>query len=223
MLSPQLLGYDVRLDHSVYVSQLWSRDFRDSLLLKTNVEWPLSVSWYVWPSYFLPRSRLELQASGEEVAPSFVLERAIVVDLEETRYLALNLWGSLSAMLESYRRQKRDAARGVVIAVWLEHFLPVGHPQLEGVLDPAVVPNIVRDDWLFLGYDVTDEFMDSALAGLALPPEDRLHLRASVSPKLNQYGLFSSREDALEFEATAERLALNPRSFCVCGLYRLPL
>jgi hypothetical protein len=221
-LSPQLLGYDVRLDDVVYRSQLWSLEYRESLLLKPEVEWPLSVDSYVWPSYFIPEGRLEVAKWGEEIARPFVLERAIVVDLEEPRYLALGLWASLGAMLECYRRNKRDAGPGVVIAVWLEHVRSVPHQQLDGVLYPPVTPSVVADDWLFLGYDVTDQFMHSALAGLALDPEKREPLRDRVSPHLNQHGLFPNRQDALDFEATADQLSPDWKPMCVCGLYRIP-
>ncbi len=81
---------------------------------------------------------------------------------------------------------------------------------------------MVADDWLFLGYDVTDQFMHSALAGLALAPEKRRPLRDRVNPQLNQYGLFSDRQDALDFEATADQLSPDWKPFCVCGLYRIP-
>jgi hypothetical protein len=221
-LSPQLLGYDVRLDDTVYRSQLWSLEYRESLLLKPDVEWPLSVDSYVWPSYFIPQDRLQVAEWGEEIAPPFVLERAIVVDLEEPRYLALSLWASLRAMLRCYTAQKRDAAPGIVIAVWLEHVRSVPHQQLDGVLYPPVTPSVVADDWVLLGYDVTDQFMHSALAGLALAPEKRQALRGRVSPQLNEYGLFSSRQDALDFEATADQLSPDWKPFCVCGLYRIP-
>jgi hypothetical protein len=218
MLSPQLLGYDVRLDKSVYRTQLWSLEYRESLLLDSGVEWPLSVDSYVWPSYFIPQGRLQVTEWGEEIAPPFVLDRAIVVDLEETRYLALRLWANLSAMLECYTRQKRDATPGIVVAVELL----VGDLESDVALDPPVRPSVVADDWSFLGYDVLEQLMHSALAGLALAPEKRRPLRGRVSPQLNRHGLFSNRHDALDFEATADQLSPDWKSFCVCGLYRIP-
>jgi hypothetical protein len=150
-----------------------------------------------------------------------VAERVIIVDPDEVRYDALRLWASLEGMLECYRLRKRDAAPGVVIAVWLEHVRSIPHQQLDIVLDPPVSPDIVGDDWEFLGCDVANEFMRSALAGLAFDPD--LLLRDRVRPQLNQYGLFSNRQDALDFEAEADRGSPEWRPFGVCRLYRIPV
>jgi hypothetical protein len=89
-------------------------------------------------------------------------------------------------MLECYAREKHDAAPGVVIAVRLEHMRSVPHEQLGAVLYPEVTPGVVSKAWSFLGYDVANEQMRSALASVALPSEHRQALRGSVSPKLNE-------------------------------------
>src|SRR5262249_54212288 len=124
-------------------------------------------------------------------------------------------------MLEYYTQRKHDAAPGVVIAVWLEHVRSVPHQQLGTVLYPAASPSVVANDWTFLGYDVANEFMRSALSGLTF--DWGLALRDQASSQLNEYGLFSHRQDALDFEAEADRGSPDHRPFCVCGLYRVPV
>ena len=214
-LSSQLLGFDVRLDHRIYSSQHWTRERRSAFLLNEGIDWPLSVDWKVWPSYFLDSAALS--DWGEAIQP-YIRERVIVADLEELRYRGLRLWASLDSMLEFYAQQRRDAAPGVVIAVWLEHAQSVRHDHFEVVLYPDVTPNEVSMGWSFLGFDVADQYLTSALAGL------RVHqpLRASVGPTLNEHGLFVSRHGALEFEEVADRLFPAYRPFCVYGLYRIP-
>jgi hypothetical protein len=214
---PQLLGFDVRLDQSLYVTELWTAEERAAFLFREEIDWPLSVDWHVWPSYFLHSSVFRAKV---DIRPC-VAERAIVVDRDDGRYLGLHLWANLETMVACYREQKHDTAPGVVIAVRLEHARSVPHQQLGAVLYPPVSPNAVADGWSFLGYDVADEFMTSALVSGALLPEHRPGLRNSVRPRLNDYGLFSNRRDALEFEAAAHQLSPEFRPFCVYGLYRI--
>ena len=100
-------------------------------------------------------------------------------------------------MLESYAHHKRDSLPGVAVAVWLEHAKTVRHDHFEVVLFPEVTPSALGRGWKFLGFDVADQHLTSSLAGLRT---DRDALRESVGPKLNEHGLFRSREDAVEFE-----------------------
>jgi hypothetical protein len=61
---------------------------RANLLIKEDVEWPVSADRDVWPSYFLSPSPIPpftaLKWFGQIALPS-VAERVIIVDPEEVR------------------------------------------------------------------------------------------------------------------------------------------
>jgi hypothetical protein len=218
-LEPQLLGYDVRLDRSVY-AKAWTSERRE-YLANTDTERPLSVDWQVWPSYFVERNRLPPERGGKHLEP-YLIERAIEVDLPEDkiRFHGLRLWASLGDMLECYAERKYDAATGVVIAVWLEHATSAPHAHFEVVLDPDVSPHALGKNWALLGYDVADQWLSTALTNRWA---DREALRVSIGAKLNPHGLFGARQDALEFRQTSDELFQDGRPFSVYGLYRIPL
>jgi hypothetical protein len=91
-IAPQLLGYDVRLDQSVYTRQHWTPESRATFLMQQDVRWPLSVDLYVWPSYFLRALPPALRGLGPRDIPPYVAERAIEVNRDEGRWLGLHLW-----------------------------------------------------------------------------------------------------------------------------------
>jgi hypothetical protein len=216
---PQLLGYDVRLDRTVYAAQHWTPERREAFFLNQTIEWPLLVDWGAWPSYFLDRSRLHPEEWGGQVQ-AYVTQRAITTDNDELRYLGLRLWASLGTMLESYAKRKHDSAPGCVIAVWLEHAKPRRHQHFEVVLHPDVSPSTPAHGWPFLGYDVADQYLTSALTNLRAARE---RLRRSVGPRLNEHGLLSTRQDALDLEGQSDELFPAYQPFCVYGLYRIRL
>lgn len=214
-LPPQLLGFDVRLDGSLYSGEFWTRERRAAFLLNEGIDWPLSVDWHAWPSYFIDSASL---SDWGEIIPLYRKERVIVADLEELRYRGMRLWASLDSMLRFYGGNRRDSTPGVVIAVWLEHAQAVRYDHFEVVLYPDVTPNAVAPQWSFLGFDVADQYLTSALASLHVYPP----LRESFGSLLNEHGLFGSRERALEFEQAADQAFPAFRPFSVYGLYRIP-
>ena len=67
---------------------------------------------------------------------------------------------------------------------------------------PPVNPDQRGADWVFLGYDVADEYMLSVLSNCGFPPglENVAELRAEWGPRLNEFHLFRSLDDAILFK-----------------------
>ncbi|HKW02078.1 MAG TPA: hypothetical protein VJN96_19810 [Vicinamibacterales bacterium] len=215
----RIVRFDVRLNNGDYLNASWDKARRDSFLLKPDVEWPLSVDPLVWPSVFYSaifREAVDTSYSSIEVPPS----------TDGGKY-----WLNLDRMTAHYDRHKKTDTSGVMVAI--ELFFPeallvgdvVHYEQLDGIqcgiwLD-RTIPAELPSGCALLGYDVADAGWISGLTNCGYVTGEKEPLARAWATRLNQFGLLSSLEDALEFKRMTDERVKEHSPFWVYGIWQV--
>jgi hypothetical protein len=198
--SEQIVGYDGR-DYRDDYESLWPTQRREQFLYRLDVKKVLSVDVKVWPSIFA-----EL---GQSARP----DQAAMQDL----------WAALRSLQQALSRAvpKLVAFPFRTVAVT---FVNDGtknlHPTLEQVA-ALVDPNAISPDWQFVGYDVADAWLLSALTncGFLSGYDDVEKLRKDWAPHLNEFHLFGDLKAASAFrQMSDQRLASDHAPTFVYGI-----
>ena len=195
----QLLGFDIREMWS-QMDATWSESRKDTYLLRTDVTKVLSVDSIVWP-------KVVLGVDKNVRAP--------------TQWRDVGLWENLQQLRE-YLQQNRDAVQRpyqVIGITLLQDALPVQEQEIWTWLAPTV-PASLNKEWTFLGYDIADEGFISGLTNCGYGASE-LHLRDGWRPYLNDWHLFTEREQAIKFKRMTDQRVAEHAPFCVYGLYSL--
>lgn len=200
MAAGQILGFDAR-EMWLNPGEVWADARRDDYLLRLDVVKPLSVDYEVWPSVFGANSCL-----GRPDWTGGIQD----------------LWENLER-LEAYLDNEWEHPKAcwlVAVTLVKEGSEGSGQEQWTDRID-VTEPAICDNSWTFLGYDVGDAYLLSALANLGLSPgmEDVNSLRAEWSPRLNEFHLFSEVEDARKFVRLSNERAKEHAPFFVFGLW----
>lgn len=204
----QTLGFDVRLPHHAYVSALWTDDRRHTFLLNPGVAWPLSVDATVWPSLF----------RYDDLVPSKSLSR-IQIEPVDIYQESLELWDSPSSMLRAVK-ESSGVLPSAVIPVAVEILSRRAFEEFEfwrAVLPDTLGP--ISDPWICLGYDVADASRLSGLTNCSYTSEARRRLEAEWGKTLNEFGLFSNPEAALDFARLTDHRVPEHSPFFAYGIY----
>lgn len=207
MFCKELLGFDIRLPSDVYVQNRWVPELREDFLLKPEIRWPLSVDNSVWPSVF---NELEETAFPPNSArPS------------------LWFWFNLETMRSFFlSRRKALGQHGIPIAAVLIMEASLrSNDYWEGVLYPYEIlsPGEVPVEWLFLGYDIADQYKLSGLTNCRYDDTESATLKAAWADRLNEFGLFQTLDDAIAFKGITDRRVQEHRPFYVYQLFRAPV
>lgn len=87
---------------------------------------------------------------------------------------------------------------------------------------PETVPSARKLEWPFLGYDVSDEALISGLSNCGFEPGEKERLDPKWGKLLNEYHLFTSLPEAIEFASVTDERVPEHSPFLVYGLYRIP-
>lgn len=201
------MGYDAR-DYSNDFGEHWPEERRRDFLYRTDVRRVLSVDTAVWPSIFTDL-REPLPEHLGSLAPG-------------------ELWAGERALR---RAVQRKAQRGPVPAfrtirvtlAW--DGAETRHPA-SGALANVVEAPSQGGDWQFVGFDVADAYLLSALTNCGfLPGKDNAEaMRREWAPHLNPYHLFSELSAASAFRRFSDvRLAGDHAPTFVYGIHVLKL
>jgi hypothetical protein len=214
-----LLGYDIRLCLEDYDGGKWDEVARNAFLLQHDVKWPLSVDRSIWPSAF-------------KTSPFDFHDYKNAIRIEEDffHYQVFHLWDDLCRMKSRFLRCEDNVARqGIVIAAVLVTRGPLQsdtnwEAHWSALSSASSSMGSVPEEWMFLGYDVAEDAMVfSGLCGYQhQPTEDWKQLRKKWGPRLNDHGLFSNVDDAMEFTPIAAEFDPNEAPFYVYAIYRDP-
>jgi hypothetical protein len=212
-----LVEFDVRLAKAQYPVRR-AKPSDDRCLLPPEVEWPLSIDSWVWPSAFCPHG-LEERRDAYATIP---------IDMSHYGPALRNL-EMLQARYEANRALAPDA---VFIAIELLSERAADGPfilyeEADGIqcgmeLEPTV-PERLPEGSAFLGFDVATAGRLSALSGFCYDEVERPELRPVWAPRLNAYGLLSELEDAVEFRGMSDLRTPEEAPFWVYALWRLPI
>ena len=202
------LGFDARLDASAYVELAWGTKRREVFLLRPEIAWPKSVDQSVWPAVLRLPGDVDLGAHG-------------VVDVEpvDVRQNALDVWRDLGSLERALGRHGAESSwRIVMITALTEQAIPLDHAWMFAVEEPAQTVD-ADDEWEFLGYDIADASMTSALMNCGFQPDERSDLRRGWADKLNTHGLFPSLDDARAFRSLSDTRITEHAPFFVFALH----
>jgi len=201
------MGYDAR-DYSNNFSEHWPDERRNGFLYRIDVLKVLSVDTVVWPSIFtdlrepLP-AHLESLALGDLWAREQALGKAVRLKAER---------GPLPAFRTIRVTLAWDGAG-------------TRHPASSALANLVEAPS-QGDDWQFLGFDVADAYLLSALTNCGfLPGKDNVEaMRREWAPHLNEFHLFSKLSIASAFRRFSDvRLAGDHAPTFVYGIHVLKL
>lgn len=191
-----IIGYDVR-DVPADSASRWDNKRKVDFLYRLDVKSPLSTDISVWPSLLQEFS--DFQFVGHQ-----------------------GLWSDLSAVVSHLNENGSHSANGWIVALTLliESCNPNQLQEWKTLL-PIVMPSIHDEAWSFLGYDVSDMWLLSALSNCGFLPnlEDAESLRDEWGPKLNDYHLFEEPHKALMFKDAANSRIREHAEFLVFGLW----
>lgn len=201
----QILGFDCRETDEERLRSPLPRDVRDVLLLRPEIESPLSVDPHIWPTYFLYHP---------EVWDLLGRQGARLVDVDPD--CSGGLWLSLARMK---RRLSEHAMPGVLLAV--ELFAHTVAEFRSSLIYSRPDPPTLPAGSLLLGYDVADAGFWSGLSNCGYSKEEASALRPEWAKRMNDQGLLASLDDALAFRQISDGRVPEHAPFWVYGLHQV--
>jgi len=198
----RIVGFDAR-EHWLTFDQGWSDERKQGFLYRLEVLKPLSADTRVWPTIFdseqrpAPAGRIGFQKTWADIS-----------DLGE-------------AVTRAFRERPMRAWRMIAITLMLGRYCRHDEVPWASRVPPAS-PDRRGENWVFLGYDVGDQWLLSALSNCGFRPglDDVPRLRAEWGPRLNEYHLFSDLHDAILFNQFSDQRLQTDHAPCfVFGLW----
>ena len=211
------MEFDVRTAKAQYVARHWLRHSRAEYLLRPDIEWPLSVDTFVWPSVFFSQIFRN---------PAFESYSTIEVDPDVHQQFRLDL----DRMRDFYHSHRALAPDGVFVGIELLSERTAEGPAIPyelpegiqcGIWLEQTVPARLPDGSTLLGYDVADAARLSGLSNCGYTEEEIRDLSPVWAKRLNSFGLFSSLDDAVAFRELSDRRVVEHAPFWVYGLWRI--
>jgi hypothetical protein len=200
-IEERIIGYDAREFWLKLDS--WSEQDRNRYLYKLDIVKPLSVDAIIWPSVF--------SAERGQKPPDHVGFQGFWADFDRLR----------SAVTEYHDKEPSRDYRMIAAALMLDQETSK-HPIPWDERIPRPKPDRRGPDWVFLGYDVADQFTLSGLMDCGFLPQvdDVPALRRRWGPLLNKFHLFDSYAAAADFRRFSdERMKDDHAPFFVFGLW----
>ncbi|HEY3332319.1 MAG TPA: hypothetical protein VGK19_19980 [Capsulimonadaceae bacterium] len=202
----QLLGFSARETEVTWRKQ-WDDYHEQTFLLRNDagIIKPLSTDTTVWNSVF------DVNGSAYPKVPRKA-PNSDPLDLTSRR--DTELWMSVRE-LESALVANDIRAKCAIVA--LTKFV---HPTSLGNFWPKPDhPQTVDPAWRIIGFDVSDDVMQSGLTDCGYDAEEKPNLVARFASKLNAYHLFDTIDDACEFRDVADERSPGHAPFFVYGLW----
>ena len=206
----QILGFDIRVVDSPDTASRWGEERRKHYLLRPEAPWVASVDSAVFPSIVDFWNTLN--------GPDEALIRLIPDNVHQQ---ALGLWCDLDEMRQTaLRLSLPDGAAFMPIAITVfGDDLPRAERPWDDLLDERTNPERVNQRWKLLGYDIAGPFLLSGLSNCGYDGDEKATFTRAWSGKLNEVGLLSDLNDAVEFKNATNRRVPEHTPFSVFGLY----
>lgn len=202
----QAMGYDAR--YCIDFAEHWPEERRKDFLYRRDVRKVLSVDTTVWPSLF---------ADLPEPSPAHLESLAPCGLWAEERALR-------KAVSERAQRGPMPAVRTIKVTLACDG-AETRHPA-SGQLAHIVEAPSQGGEWQFVGFDVGDAYLLSALTncGFLSGHDNAEALRREWAPHLNEFHLFSELSAASAFRRLSDvRLASDHAPTFVYGIHILKL
>lgn len=173
------------------IASSWNLERRRLFLLNSEVEFPLSVDRNVWPALGLPKH------SGIDETPIWKNQKLMRETLEGVNRIPKGIYVLITIYADELYRSSKH---------WRLYL------DVEGV-----VSQYLEED--FLGYDVADAGLISAISNCGFSPQQKACLSAKFAPKLNEHGLFAELAVARNFQLDSNRRIKEHAPFFIHGLF----
>ena len=197
----RVAGYDAR--NLSPVAPIWSAARRETYLYRLDVAQPFSADTIVWPSIF-----------GLNGAPE-----------TRSRFGYQDTWAKLDelrdATVEHFQSHELISFHTIAITLMLGEYSKNDEVNWSSII-PPVRPDHRSASWSFLGFDVCDAWLLSALMNYGFNPkrDDVSALRETWGPLLNQFHLFSELQPAMAFKQLSDHRLNKDHTPCfVFGLW----
>jgi hypothetical protein len=203
----RLLGFDAREDEGDGKKTPIPADVREVMLLRPEIEMPLSVDTNIWPSHFLYYPHFRTVAREPPL-------------IETPRESGSDFWLNLTQMRRVLTENGRTA---ILIAVELLAPESITFSDFASAnIYSATEPVDVLDRSICLGFDVADSGFWSGLSNCGYSEAERAELRPKWQDRINDFGLLKSEQDAIEFRELSDARVPEHAPFWVFRLSRLP-
>lgn len=210
----RVVGFDVRRTGPLVAELLMPEERRAAALLAPDCPEVLSADRSIWPSLF----HLE---SGEAPWPVSFPDLIPVASSPATRYFeAFELWPTVASLRAAYR-PSQEGDCGIALALLLpQHYGGQfrNDPWFQAATTPGANPATPASDWPFLGFDVVNSGLQSALAGFG-PRDDMGEVRAAWGGDMNAFHLFEDLPRTLDYCAEANERLATDGPFYVAALF----
>jgi hypothetical protein len=198
-----LIGFDARemwLDNDAW----WAIERRKIFLLNRATIKPLAADHAVWPSMF------DLNAT---------LSLSIPQDIRWQN----GLWSSLE-QLEAILKPCIDRSEFPYWLVGITQYREDDNEELLFEMGDDTT-SLIDKNWDFLGFDVYDGTLLSALLNFGGDEQDMQHRAEKFASKLNEHHLFSKPEDAFEYRQWCNTIHdfVVHGPFYIFGLYHVTM
>ncbi|MGH6892518.1 MAG: hypothetical protein ACREEP_09695 [Dongiaceae bacterium] len=209
-----VIGFDLRLPADSHLDGQWPANRRALFLLRPEIARPLSVDRMVWPSLFeFPGSNLLASRDAGCVA------------FETTRHreVCSLLWSDLPRMTAAIPADIVRLGKSCeTVRIDLETEAAVTADGAWGyLLDDPILDDRVQGNWQFLGYDIADAALCSALSNCGYQSSERAQIADIWAARLNEAGLMRDWAAARAFCDLSDRRIREHAPFFVLALYRL--
>ena len=184
-----LIGYDLRLNESANISDLWDVNRRKHHLPCPTIVWPKSVDTSVWPSFF-DNYRNDVNLLRErfgEIRFNF-------------HYFCCPTMESIDTILQKVSSEEIKKLVLISVSIIKEH--PTHCPSSDGLGVRSIE-----------GYDVADEWLTSAISNCGIG--DVIMSNRGPVLNVNNCGLFNNESEAFNFAHDADRLVHEHAPFYV--------
>jgi len=198
----RIIGYDAR-ENWLPIEEGWSDHRKQGFLYRLDVLKPLSADTRVWPTIF--------ESEGRQAPIGQIGFQSCWAD-----FYALQ-----SAVAKAYEEKLMRPWRMIAVTLVLGPYCENSNVPWTSRL-PQVNPDQRTADWIFLGYDVCDQWLLSALSNCGFLPglDDVPKLRTTYGPLLNKFHLFRELGDAILFKRFSDERLRDDHAPCfVFGLW----
>lgn len=193
----RVAGYDSRDS-----STSWSDKRRETYLYRPDVTRPFSADTTVWPSIFAP-------ATSEA----------------RSRFGYQDTWANLDELrattIQTFKNRQLIPFHMIAITLVLGEYSKHDGTNWSSIIPPTK-PDHLPDSCSFLGFDVCDAWLLSALMNYGFDPhKDSISaLRGTWAPHLNHFHLFNELGPAIAFKQLSDRRLNKDHTPCfVFGLW----
>lgn len=212
----RVVGFDVRRSVRAAAAMLMPEERRTGSLLDPDCACVVSADRSIWPSLF------DLQNGSPPWPAAFPDLVPVDVGPETGYFEAFELWPDLAAMRAAHTPSPQGDY-GIALALLLrEHYQGAfqGESWFEAIVSPGARPDTPASDWPFLGFDIVNSGLQSAVSGFG--PLDAIgELRAAWAGDMNECHLFHALPRALDFCQEANERLASDGPFFVVALFLL--